>query len=191
MRRLSAPNLNRKMNRASTIKWLGLLLMVALTGCVGYTAGPTNGFPAGERTVKVNYFKNETLEPRLVVAVNRALKRNLQKDGTFELETRGSADLLVTGELTKFLRGGVSYTPGDTLSVRDYSMQLTAKIKVIDRATGNVIVDQEVTGSSIVRVGNDLTAGQRQAVPLIADQLARQATSLIVDGDWPKTPPVP
>jgi hypothetical protein len=179
------------MNRASTIKWLGLLLMVALTGCVGYTAGPTNGFPAGERTVKVNYFKNETLEPRLVVAVNRALKRNLQKDGTFELETRGSADLLVTGELIKFLRGGVSYTPGDTLSVRDYSMQLTAKIKVIDRATGNVIVDQEVTGSSIVRVGNDLTAGQRQAVPLIADQLARQATSLIVDGDWPKTPPVP
>ena len=60
-----------------------------------------------------------------------------------------------------------------------------------DRVTGEVIIQREITGSSIVRVGNDLTAGQRQAVPLIADQLARQATDLIVDGDWPETPPAP
>ena len=164
--------------------------MSVLTGCVGYTAGPTNGSAAGSRTVKINYFKNKTLEPRLVVAVNRALKRNLQHDGTFELETRGNADLIVTGELTGFHRGGVSYTPGDTLSVRDYSMQLTATIRVTD-SEGKVLLNQEVTGSSNVRVGNDLTAGQRQAVPLIADQLARQATSLIVDGDWPEAPAAP
>ena len=82
-----------------------------LTGCVGYVAGPTNGLPAGAQSVRVEFFKNETLEPRLVVAVNRALKRNLQQDGTYALETQGNADLVVTGELTEFLRNGVSYTP--------------------------------------------------------------------------------
>ena len=70
-------------------------------------------------------------------------------------------------------------------------MPLTAKIKVTDRVTGEVIIQREITGSSVVRVGNNLTAGQRQAVPLIADQLARQATSFIVDGDWPEAPAAP
>jgi len=173
------------------MKLLSLLLVSVLTGCVGYQAGPTNGVIAGARTVRVSFFRNETLEPRLVVAVNRALKRNLQQDGTFELETHGNADLLVTGELTDFLRGGVSYTPGDILTVQDYNLQLTARIKVTDRVTGEVILDRTITGSSIVRVGSDLSAGQRQVVPLIADQLARQATDLIVDGDWPEAPAAP
>ena len=157
-----------------------------LTGCVGYVAGPTNGLPVGAQSVRVEFFKNETLEPRLVVAVNRALKRNLQQDGTYALETQGNADLVVTGELTEFLRNGVSYTPGDSLSVKDYSMSLTAHIKVTRPSTGEVVYEGDITGNSTVRVGNDLTAGQRQAVPIIADHLARQATSLIVDGKWPE-----
>ena len=173
------------------MKWLSLSLVCILTGCVGYQAGPTKGALAGARTVSVSFFKNETLEPRLMVAVNRALKRNLQQDGTFELETHGNADLLVTGELTDFLRGGVSYTPEDILTVQDYNLQLTATITVTDRVTGEVIIQRNITGNSIVRVGDDLTAGQRQAVPLIADQLARQATDLIVDGDWPEAPAAP
>ena len=156
-----------------------------LTGCVGYVAGPTNGLPAGAQSVRVEFFKNETLEPRLVVAVNRALKRNLQQDGTYALETQGNADLVVTGELTEFLRNGVSYTPGDSLTVKDYSMSLTAHIKVTRPGTGEVVYEGEITGNSTVRVGNDLTAGQRQAVPIIADHLARQALPH-VDGKWPE-----
>jgi len=93
---------------------------------------------------------------------------------------------VVTGELTEFLRNGVSYTPGDSLTVKDYSMSLTAHIKVTRPGTGEVVYEGEITGNSTVRVGNDLTAGQRQAVPIIADHLARQATSLIVDGKWPE-----
>ena len=162
-----------------------LAMLLWGSGCVGYVAGPTNGLPAGSRSVRVEFFGNETLEPRLVVAVNRALKRNLQQDGTYTLETQGEADLVVSGQLTEFLRNGISYTPGDSLVVQDYTMQLTARIKVSDKTTGLVVYEGEVTGKSTVRVGNDLTASQRQAIPLIADHLARQATSFIVDGQWP------
>ena len=63
------------MNGVNATKWLGLTLISALTGCVGYTAGPTNGAIAGARTVGVSFFRNETLEPRLVVAVNRTLRQ--------------------------------------------------------------------------------------------------------------------
>ena len=162
-----------------------LAMLLWGSGCVGYVAGPTNGLPAGSRSVRVEFFGNETLEPRLVVAVNRALKRNLQQDGTYTLETQGEADLVVSGQLTEFLRNGISYTPGDSLVVQDYTMQLTARIKVSDRTSGQVVYEGDVTGKSTVRVGNDLTSSQRQSIPLIADHLARQATSFIVDGQWP------
>ena len=162
-----------------------LVMLLWGSGCVGYVAGPTNGLPAGSRSVRVEFFGNETLEPRLVVAVNRALKRNLQQDGTYTLETQGEADIVVRGQLTEFLRNGISYTPGDSLVVQDYTMQLTARIKVSDRTSGKVVYEGDVTGKSTVRVGNDLTSSQRQSIPLIADHLARQATSFIVDGQWP------
>ena len=162
-----------------------LAMLLWGSGCVGYVAGPTNGLPAGSRSVRVEFFGNKTLEPRLVVAVNRALKRNLQQDGTYTLETQGEADLVVSGQLTEFLRNGISYTPGDSLVVQDYTMQLTARIKVSDRTSGEVVYEGDVTGKSTVRVGNDLTSSQRQSIPLIADHLARQATSFIVDGQWP------
>ena len=161
------------------------MLILAGSGCVGYVAGPTNGVPAGSKSIRVEFFDNDTLEPRLVTHVNRALKRNLQQDGTYRLETQGNADLVVNGSLTEFLRNGISYSPDDLLKVQDYLMKLTARIKVTDGVTGEVIFEGNVTGSSTVRVGKDLTSAQRQVVPQIADHLARQATSFIVDGKWP------
>jgi hypothetical protein len=35
-----------------------------------------------------------------------------------------------------------------------------------------------------VRVGNDLTSAERQALPLAADDLARSITALLADGTW-------
>jgi len=37
-----------------------------------------------------------------------------------------------------------------------------------------------------VRVSTDFASGQRQAIPLIANQIALRATSVIADGEWPE-----
>ena len=163
------------------IKSLSLLLALALLGgCAGYRLGPT----APVKSVRIDLFENKPLEPRLVVAVQRALKHRLQQDG-YTIESDNSADLVVTGEIIEFLRNGISYQPGDVLTVQDYSLQLRAKLTVTERITGEAVINQDITGSTTVRVGNDFNAGQRQAVPLIADELAVQATDLITTGDWP------
>jgi len=155
-------------------------------GCAGYHIGP-----AGERSVQIQFFKNETFEPRLATEVNRAMKREFQKDGTYTLETQSEGDLIVSGKLIGFRRNGVSYKPGDVLTVQDYTMGLSAEITVINRATGEEIFKETLTGTATVRVGNDLTAGQRQAVPIIAGKLAEQAVLHIVDGNWPDPQPEP
>ena len=161
-----------------------LALLLGSAGCAGYRLGPVNGAVAGARSVQVKFFENETLEPRLIAAVNHSLRQQLQQDGTFRVESEG--DLVVSGVLKNFTRNGVNYKPDDILAVQDYSLQLTAQVTVTDRVTGKVMVERDIVGSSLVRVSTDFASGQRQAIPLIANQIALRATSIIADGEWPE-----
>jgi hypothetical protein len=167
------------------VAFLALAVMaLLLAGCAGYKLGPTSGFPAGARSVQVNPFKNETMEPRLSAPVSLALRKALQQDGAYRLETRGDGDIIVHGVITRFHRGGVAFQPGDIVTVRDYNLSLTAHITATERITGRTIFDGPVSGHTIIRVGNDLASAERQAIPLLANDLARNATSVIADGAW-------
>jgi hypothetical protein len=41
-----------------------------------------------------------------------------------------------------------------------------------------------VQGRTYIRAGNDLASTEREAIPNLADDLARNAVSLLVDGAW-------
>ena len=163
---------------------LGGLLALGLAGCASYHLGPTNGLAAGEKSVQVNFFQNKTFEPRLVEAVNSALRKNIQKDGTYRLNTRDEGDIVITGEIIRLDRSPLSFQAADIITVRDYTLLLTAKIIATERATGKVVLQREVSGKTTIRAGTDLTSAERQAVPLLANDLARNATGLLVDGTW-------
>ena len=155
-----------------------------LTGCAGYKLGPTNGAVAGGRSVTVNFFHNKTQEPRLLEAVNGALRKRIQQDGTLRLDTAGGGDIVVTGEITTFERSGISFNPGDIATVQDYSLRLITRVKATERATGKVVLDKVVTGKTSIRIRQDLVSTERQVVPLAAADLADRVVSLLVDGAW-------
>ena len=163
---------------------LTALLAVALCGCAGYRLGPTNGDKAGEKSVEVRPFINQTLEPRLGDVVTAALRRDLQHDGTYRLATHGSADIVVTGVILRYNRYELSLLPNDVLTAQDYRVNATVQVTARDTSTGRVIFDKPVTGYTLVRVGTDLTSAERQALPLLAEELAKNATALLVDGSW-------
>ena len=160
------------------------LLAVALCGCAGYRLGPTNGVVAGDKSVLVRPFTNLTLEPRLGDAVTAAVRRNLQHDGTYRLATQGQADIIVSGVITRYVRHELSLLPNDVLTAQDYRVTATAQVTARDAGTGRVIFDRPVTGYTLVRVGADLTSSERQALPLLAEELAKNVTALLVDGSW-------
>ena len=84
----------------------------------------------------------------------------------------------------RYERQGVSFQPNDILTARDYQVTLTVKVTATERAGGKVVVDREVTGRTTVRIGSDLASADRQALPLLADDFARKATTLLVEGTW-------
>ena len=161
-----------------------LFAAALLAGCAGYKLGPTNGLPAGSRSVEVRPFVNKTREPRVTDSLAASLRKQVQQDGSFRLETSGRGDILVTGEIIRFDRGGLSYQANDVLTPQEYTLTLMARVQAVNINTGKTNFNRNVFGRTYIRVGNDLSSAERQAIPLLTDELARNAVSLLVDGDW-------
>lgn len=157
---------------------------LCLAGCAGYRLGPTNGVVAGAHTVQVTPFVNKTLEPLLSEYVMNSMRKNLQQDGTYRLETHEDGDIILSGVITEYRRRELSVQPTDVLTVLDYEINMTALITARERTTGKVIFNRSVKGRTSLRAGNDLTSAERQAIPLMTDDLAKRTTALLVDGTW-------
>ena len=166
-------------------RWLLLwLLALALSGCAGYQLGPTNGVAARGKSVQVMPFSNQTMEPRLGEAVTAQLRKQVQRDGTYELASRDDGDIVVSGVVLNYVRIPLSFQPSDALTVTDYSLKMTAQVTARERGSGKVLFSQPVTGSTLVIVGSDLTSAERQALPLLAADFAKNATAALADGKW-------
>ena len=158
-------------------------VMLLLTGCAGYRLGPTDGTAAGARAVSVAPFANDTFEPRLTDAVTGALRASLQQNGTFRLATRGPADVEVRGRITRYERDAISAQPGDVITPTDYRVRIFAHVTATETGTGRKLLDREVRGFTTLRIGDDLGMAEQQVLPNLAANLARNITSLLVDGD--------
>lgn len=159
-------------------------ILLGFCGCAGYHVGPTSDQTAGDQTVQIVPVTNQTLEPELGDAVTAALRKELQRDATFRLTAQDSADIVVTGTVTKYLRQALTFQPNDVITARDYRVSLTATFSARKRSTGKLIFDREITGQTLTRVGSDLTSTERQALPLLANDLARRVVAMLANGSW-------
>jgi hypothetical protein len=158
--------------------------VVAVSGCAGYRMGPVNGVAARERSVQFNPFTDRTLEPRIADWVNQEMRKQLQRDGTFQLATHNDGDIVVNGALLSYNRQEISFAASDILTVRDYRRHRIAQVTAFDRSTGKLILNQAVKGQTIIRVTSDLTSSERQAMPLLAEDLAKKVVALLAEGSW-------
>ncbi|HTR43289.1 MAG TPA: LptE family protein [Pseudomonadales bacterium] len=155
-----------------------------LAGCAGYHLGPVNGESAGEKTVEIVPFNNQTLQPRLGDAVTQALREQFQADGTYRL-ANGTGDIVVSGEIKTYTRIGMSFANSDVLTASNYRVVIEAIVTARDRSTGKLLLDKrKVTGYTFVHVGSDLVSAERQAMPLLAEDFAKNVTEMIAEGAW-------
>jgi len=160
------------------------LALFFLTGCAGYHLGAVNGEVAGDKTIEVLPFNNQTLQPRLGDAVTQALRERLQVDDTYRLATSRPGDVVVSGVIRNYQREGLGYLNNDASTPQNYRVGATIHIVVRDRATGKLILERDVKGHTLVNVGSDFTSSERQAAPLLAADLAQNIAALITEGAW-------
>ena len=161
-----------------------LAAAVLLTGCAGYRLGPVNGAVAGEKTVEVLPFNNQTLQPRLGDAVTQALRERLQVDGTYRLATGRPGDFVVSGVIKRYERQGLGYLNSDSATAQNFRVEATVHVIVRERATGKPLLDRDVKAHTLVNVGPDFASSERQAAPLLAADLAQTVAELLTEGAW-------
>ena len=163
---------------------IAVILSLFVVGCAGYRVGPTKDFPAGTRSIDVRMFENLTMQPGLSEALANALRKQIQSDGTYRLETQGTGHVELSGKIIRFDRASFTFDPDDTLTTRDSELRVLVEVTARQSGTGTVLLDKKVRGRTRIRIGNDITSSERQALPLLAEDLARNIVDLLADGDW-------
>ena len=133
---------------------------------------------------EVRPFLNQTLQPRLTDAVALELRKVFQRDGTYRLATRDDGDVVLTGTITTYNTLELSFNPSDVLTARDYRLLVVAQVRAYDRRNGKELWNLPFTGITEARVGTDFTSSERQALPLLAESLAKSVKSRLTEGAW-------
>ena len=160
-----------------------IFLLLAAAGCAGYHFGPVNDETAGDKSVQILPFNNQTLQPRLGDAVTQAMRKQVQTDGTYHL-ANDDGDIVVSGVISSYSRAGLSYLSSDVLTANNYQVSMVAHVVIRERATGKVLAEKDVKGYTLVHVGSDLQSAERQAMPLLAGDFARKVTQMLTEGTW-------
>lgn len=172
-----------KLLRFSSWLLAALSLTFFLSGCAGYHIGSDKPkVMANIHSLAVPTFKNETLIPRIEVLVADTIVRQIQQDGTYRVASADKADAILQGTIMEIRRRPARSVIGNVLATREFNMTLTIAFTIKERATGKIIQDRSVNGSTSFFVSGDLNQDERQAIPLAAEDAAVRLVSQISEG---------
>ena len=163
---------------------LVLLVALACSGCAGYRVGNISGRNVqGVRSVYVPVVKNTSLQPDLQVTVTNAIIRRFNDDGTLEVNQNLEADSELDLTITDVHKSAIASSTTDIYVTAQYQLTITAKATYVNRKLGRKIFENvSVTGSTTFFTQADIQEGERQALPLAAQDLAQNTVKLVTEG---------
>lgn len=164
--------------------FLPCLAALVLAGCAGYRLGTVGDVPAGARTIQVQPFNNQTLQPRLGDNMTQAVRERIQTDATYRLVTSETGDLIMSGVIKDYHRFQLGYLNQDASTPQNFRVSVTVHVVVRDRASDKIVMERDIMGHTLVNVGPDFASSERQAGPLLAQDAAQNIVSQLTEGAW-------
>ena len=163
---------------------LALLVVLALSGCAGYRVGNVSGRNLqGVHSVYVPTAKNISLEPDLPMTVTNAIIRRFNSDGTLEVNQTENADSELDITITTVQHTPIRSSTNDILVTAQYQITIQATATYVNRKLGRKIFENvAVNGSTTFFTQSNIQEGERQALPLAAEDLAQNTVKLITEG---------
>ena len=163
---------------------IALRLLAVFFGCwlcagCAYRLGPTSTMNI--RNIAVPNFTNKTYTPRFNVVVTDAIIKRFQTDGSIKVVSEEGADATLTGELTDWRRVPLRFNRQDVLAPNEYRVTVIAHVVLTDNRNGKRLIDGSFVGTTFYFFRDDLEQAERQAMPLLADDLAKRITDAIID----------
>lgn len=158
-----------------------LPILLILTGCA-YRLGNVPGQEIKDiESINVPVVINETYEPAIGVLVTDTIIQRFHSDGTLEVKREGNADAILEVKLTRFERSPLRSSRNDTRVVEEYRVFLLAEV-TLKKMDGTKIFSEKLSGETEFFIGNDLQEGERQAMGLVAEDLANNIVLRVTEG---------
>jgi hypothetical protein len=178
------------------MRWVARFALVAilvLSGC--YTLGPiTPTYMKGVHSLSVPIFANKSFEPQVQAVITDTFIKELQTDGTYPVTGEDEADAIVYGTVTDVIRTQTKSVVGDVLASAEFQITLKIHIQVLRGDNGNpvtagqpssagqLLVNKDFSGQAYFFVGSDIATQERQAIPIAAQDCAKQVTAFLTEG---------
>ncbi|MHC4516039.1 MAG: LPS assembly lipoprotein LptE [Planctomycetota bacterium] len=151
-------------------------LLLVLTAC-GYTMGFAG--KTGIRTIAIEVVRNETFRQRIERPLTRELYRDLNIYTDYRLAPQATADAVLTVTLVD-VRNRTLVT-GSAAPVEEGSLAVVADVRLLDRRSGDVVVDRRIRDIAEYRV--PLGENQETAGTELVSDLSRKIM-LALEGDF-------
>lgn len=166
--------------------FLMILLLAGglLSGCGYHVPGGGDQWVGGDaKSLYVELFANRTAEPYLDTILSDEITAQLSRSRLIELSgARGTAELVLSGEVTSFSSAALAYNPGDDIS--EYRASMTATARLVRRSDASVLwqgsLARSETYSALADKGAQ-RAGESQAARVAARRLAEDLMSRLLD----------
>ena len=166
--------------------------LVLLSLCAATLCGCASSYKLGTtlapelRDVYVPTVLNESSEPGVAQAVDRALRKEILREGTLRIVPESEASTRLDVVVTGYEQKAVSYSQHDTQHPNEYKMTISARVAFVklprpeagEPAGKSIWTKGTVTGSENFVGGADSIAAKTSCLPDAAKDLALS----IVDG---------
>lgn len=148
-----------------------------------YHLGPNPPREYSSLAVPVFRLGSEVFRPRLQAPVTDAVIKRLQADGALTIKGSTDADAVLEGTIVGYNLQPLRFQRSNQTETREYRLVLAADIVVRNRSTQQVITTaKRVEGETSFFILGDLTTSETQALPLAADDLARNIVKVVGEG---------
>lgn len=177
---------------------------VAMSGCAGYKMGSVKPEAYSHISkISVPTFENRTLEPRVSVLVTNAVIKQIQLDGTFQIDTKANCDAELRGSISRIERQQLRSARTDTFQSTELLSYLVIRWALHDPVTGEKLEYSQARdiddnnrddtsglkirpgqnlGRTIVFLDPNFQTSERGAIPVAAQKAAEQLVSQLAEG---------
>jgi hypothetical protein len=171
---------HRFAGRTAVICLLSSVLCI-FTGCAGYRLG--TGTAPKFATLFITPVAAEALIPQAQVLATTQLREAFARDGRVTLvNSADTADAVLRVTLTGYEREVAVSRQNDTGLARRFDVTLKAHATLTDNRTKqDLFVRRPLTAKRGVFTDSGLVPAEYQSLPLLAEQLAQEATHAVLD----------
>ncbi len=167
-------------------KILTTLTLVTCTACTLLSCGYHMGFSKPTvlqhaKSVTVEMFDNNSLEPLAGILVTNAITDTLQRDGTFVLASRSRADVTIRGVVKKITFDSVRPNPQNTYVSSEIALHLEVSYQLIDKKSGKVVLSGTLDNeANFYNESGNVQAARESALAYAAQKIAEDFQFMVM-----------